>query len=205
MKAESIKDLKKIKIKDNKEPLVDVKKFVPDVIIALEKRRLKKEKTVYLRKTAAKMLKKASKLLPKDCKFKIKDGWRPLKEQEYYYRRLYNKFKKRNPKWSESQLRKTVNKWTFPPDAGIAPYHTTGGAIDLTICYPSEREWAMRTKKKPVSKRILKNRRFLKDIMEKVGFTNYALEWWHFSYGDSGWAHRTGRKTTLYGPTKPKP
>ncbi len=43
------------------------------------------------------------------------------------------------------------------------------------------------------------NRRILIDAMTAAGFTNYPGEWWHWSYGDSGWALRTGRKTALYG------
>lgn len=44
-----------------------------------------------------------------------------------------------------------------------------------------------------------RNRRLLIDVMTAVGFTNYPGEWWHWSYGDSGWALRTGRDTAIYG------
>lgn len=44
-----------------------------------------------------------------------------------------------------------------------------------------------------------RNRRILIDAMKAAGFTNYPGEWWHWSYGDSGWALRTGRKTAIYG------
>ena len=32
-----------------------------------------------------------------------------------------------------------------------------------------------------------------------VGFSNCRDEWWHYSYGDAGWAVRTGSSTCPYG------
>jgi D-alanyl-D-alanine dipeptidase len=199
MKGEPIRDLKKIKVKDNGEPLVDVKKICPKIIIGLEPSRLKKEKSIFVRKRVAEMLKKAQKLLPDGYNFKIQDGWRPLKEQERYYFRDFRKLQKKNPNWPVSHLKKELNKWVFPPDAGIVPWHATGGAVDLTICYPNGRSLPMKSKKEKLPAKILKNRKLMKDIMGKVGFTNYSFEYWHFSYGDSGWALRTKRKTAIYG------
>jgi len=199
MKGEPLKALKKIKIKDNGEPLVDIKKFCPQVIIGLEKHRLRKEKSIFVRETVAKMLKRAQKFLPPGYKFKILDGWRPLKEQKRYYFKKLREFQKKHPNWSSSRLRREVNKWIFPPDVGIPPWHTTGGAIDLTISYPNGKSIPMKSKKDKLPERVLKNRKLLKEIMEKVGFTNYQFEWWHFSYGDTGWALRKRKKTAIYG------
>lgn len=199
MKGESIKNLKKIKIRDNGESTVDFKKVCPKIIIGLIPRRLKKEKSLYARKTVAKMLKKAQRFLPKCYQFKIIDAWRPLKEQRKYYFQELKKLRKKHSNWSESPLKKELNKWVFPPDVGIPPAHCTGGAIDLTICYKNGRSLPMESKKAKLSPKILKNRQLLKNIMEKVGFTHYPLEWWHFSYGDSGWALRKNRKTAIYG------
>ena len=47
------------------------------------------------------------------------------------------------------------------------------------------------------------NRRLLRDAMEAAGFSNYEEEWWHYSYGDSGWALRTNRETAFFGRTAP--
>ena len=33
------------------------------------------------------------------------------------------------------------------------------------------------------------------------GLTNYPSEYWHWSYGDQGWAYRTGANQALYGVT----
>jgi len=34
--------------------------------------------------------------------------------------------------------------------------------------------------------------------LDLTGLTNYLGEWWHWSYGASGWALRVGAKTALY-------
>jgi hypothetical protein len=35
--------------------------------------------------------------------------------------------------------------------------------------------------------------------MESTGLTNYVGEWWHWSYGDQGWALRVGSPVAYYG------
>ena len=43
-----------------------------------------------------------------------------------------------------------------------------------------------------------RNRDLLKSILEPTGLTNYADEWWHWSYGDNGWALRVGADNAIY-------
>ena len=69
-----------IKIKDNHEPLVNIKKFCPKLET--------KGKTLYLRKTVIKMLCNAIKYLPADTTFIIGDAWRSQKIQL----EIYNNF-----------------------------------------------------------------------------------------------------------------
>jgi len=45
-------------------------------------------------------------------------------------------------------------------------------------------------------------RMMLVETMYGVGFSNCRDEYWHFSYGDSGWAVRTGEKECPYGSAK---
>jgi len=39
----------------------------------------------------------------------------------------------------------------------------------------------------------------LVDAMLSVGFSNCRDEWWHYSYGDAGWAVRMGETECRYG------
>ena len=41
-------------------------------------------------------------------------------------------------------------------------------------------------------------RELLINIMTKVGFVNYPLEWWHWSYGDRYWA-AVNKTESIYG------
>jgi D-alanyl-D-alanine dipeptidase len=44
-----------------------------------------------------------------------------------------------------------------------------------------------------------RNRNMLIRLMSGFGFANYRREWWHWSYGDWGWALANRRKP-IYGP-----
>jgi D-alanyl-D-alanine dipeptidase len=43
------------------------------------------------------------------------------------------------------------------------------------------------------------SRSLLRSVLEPTGLTNYVDEWWHWSYGDNGWALRVGAEHALYG------
>ena len=43
------------------------------------------------------------------------------------------------------------------------------------------------------------NRDILLHTLLGVGFSNCRDEWWHYSYGDAGWAVRTERNECIYG------
>jgi D-alanyl-D-alanine dipeptidase len=43
----------------------------------------------------------------------------------------------------------------------------------------------------------------LHDAMLNAGFSNCRDEWWHYSYGDAGWAVRTGRSICMFGYVEP--
>lgn len=195
--------LKKIKIKDNGEPLVPLKKYCPKIFIEFwRKEDLAREKTLYARHTVVKMLKKAQDLLPEGITFKVRDAWRPLSSQQRNYFKAIEKNRKKHPRWPNSRLRREVNKLVFPPDAGIPPGHTTGAALDLTLCYKNGHSLSMRSFQKRSENSAKRNRELLKKIMESVGFLNYPAEWWHFSYGDISWAYRVNKKTAFYGGIK---
>ena len=44
-----------------------------------------------------------------------------------------------------------------------------------------------------------RHRRILAGALSSAGLTNYAGEWWHWSYGEPGWAVRTGHPLAIYG------
>lgn len=215
---EPIREVDKIRIIECGEPLVSVPRHHGGVLLHPEPDRMGKPRIFYLRKTVASMIHRAHKLLPARHKLLIWSTYRTPEYQRFIYDDLYEGFKKDHPKWPENILRRQTNRFMHPPDAKTPPGHCTGGAVDLTIVGPDRKELDMtspygkeREEMRPVaatydpklSEKARKNRKMLIDVMTKAGFTNYAGEWWHWSYGDSCWAWRLRRKTAIYGIAQP--
>lgn len=217
MHGEPLEEIRKIRIQDNREPLVKIAGVFNHVSLKPyhHGQKAKEVKSFYVRQTVGLMLKKAEELLPENVHILLIDGWRSREAQKKLYSQVYNRLKGENPAWRESILRRVVNEFVFPPDAGVVPYHATGGSVDVTLCWPNGRRLAMWSHKMRPEKQtrlntpglprnVQKNRLILKTVMEQVGFTNYPSEWWHWSYGCSGWAVRTGRQVAIYGEIKPE-
>jgi zinc D-Ala-D-Ala dipeptidase len=160
-----------------------------------------------VRETVAKMLKNASGLLPEGLTFLLRCGHRPISVQKEMWDKTFQKFKDQFPSYSDLEVRKEASKFVCPPD--IIPPHSTGGALDLSICdYQGElldmgTEFGTQTEKsytecEDISLDAKKNRDLLVKVMSEVGFANYPTEWWHWSYGDRYWA-AINKKESIYG------
>jgi len=198
-----------INIKECKEPLVDLKKYCPGVIIDLELWRRKKEKTFYLRRSVAKMINKARSYLPKGITFIIGDAWRPQYVQQKIYKGFIVWVSKKNPSWSKEKVIKEVSKFVAPAQGKFVSGHMTGGAIDLSIIRNGQR-LPMKSKKltyeenalssqSKLPKYIQVNRQMMFNALLKSGLSNYPKEYWHWSYGDIQWAKRKKKKVAIYG------
>lgn len=212
--VEPISKLNKIKIRDNGEPLVDLTRHCPQIAFNTEPDFWGDRRLFYARRTVADMLNRAQSFLPKGYKLYITSSYRTLDKQRKIYQRVYRRFKRAHPEWPENILKRQVNRFVHPPDIPTPPGHCTGGAIDLTLSGPDGKElnmtapykWGTRNSRKVaatnangITKQARRNRQLLVEAMSRAGFTNYAGEWWHWSYGDSCWAWRLGRKTAIYG------
>jgi len=199
---EPVVAIDRIPIQENGEPLVD-----------LEKEGFKAKKPpAFARKTVAGMLKEAASMLPEGHSLLIRGAFRSLEHQRTMYENFIKRLTGEHSDWPKSRIRREANKFLAPPDSGHPPGHTTGGAVDLTIVGPDGEEldmtstieevhWtlAMPTYSKHATPRAAKNRQLLVDVMTSVGFSNYPGEWWHYSYGESAWALRTGAPYAVYG------
>jgi D-alanyl-D-alanine dipeptidase len=54
-----------------------------------------------------------------------------------------------------------------------------------------------------LSDAVRRNRDIMAQALLDVGITNYPSEYWHWSYGDQGWAYRGGHPHAIYGPITP--
>lgn len=199
-----------IQIRESNELMVDLKRACLGIFIDFWKSRLKKEKTVYLRKSVAEKLNLAKNFLPKNMTFIIGDAWRPKHIQEKILKRFYHKFKRKHPEWSEKRIIKEVNQYAAPAAGNVVSGHMTGGAVDLRICYLDGRKVPLKShtlsyqenalsNQPELPKYIRKNREIMFNALEKIGLSNVPNEFWHWSFGDIGWARRNKQKYAIYG------
>ena len=195
-----------VPIRENGEPLVDLGKAAPEIEV--------RDCPALARRTVVELLRKAERLLPEGYRLKVKTAHRSLEHQREMYDGLLRQLAHKHPDWPNSRLRREANKFLAPPDAKHPPGHTTGGAVDVAIVGTDGKELDMRssipgrqtegmttlpTYSRNASPRAAKNRQMLVDAMSAAGFSNYPGEWWHWSYGDSAWALRTGHPYAVYG------
>ena len=78
-----------------------------------------------------------------------------------------------------------------------------GNPVD--VCSPLDRQnhHAFRTFASGLSDKAAENRRVLIKSMLEGGLTNYPSEYWHWTYGDQGWAYRSGHANAIYGRVTP--
>jgi D-alanyl-D-alanine dipeptidase len=200
----------KIVIRENREPLVDVRRFCPNVVVKLGRGRMAREKTAYLRRSVAAMLGAASKRLPKGQQFIINDAWRPAFIQCQIFFDFVKKGERRYPGLSRAARMREIKKYVAPWKGVNASGHMSGGAIDLRIVDTRGRKIPMRSRGLSYKENALsdqpklpavqkRNRALLSAALLAAGFSNYPLEYWHWSFGDYQWARRNGKPVAKYG------
>ncbi|MBI4948157.1 D-alanyl-D-alanine carboxypeptidase family protein [Candidatus Berkelbacteria bacterium] len=227
---EPMKALDKVKIIENNEPLVDIRKSCPLVKFP-DDAGTPDGMTPFLRQTAAQMLDQASRKLPSGYQLYALSAFRSFQRQKSLWYQHYDLHKKLHPSWPESALRRAANKYAAPVDRPAPPGHCTGAAIDVVLqksdgsfvdvlpdcgkdtasVHRNNRvfdnlslnqvsEWKLGATWAPkLPEDVKKLRMILIETMLGVGFSNCRDEYWHFSYGDSGWAVRVGVKECPYG------
>ena len=178
----------------------------------------------YLRKGVVQRLENAQDILQKryaGYRLKIFDGYRPLSVQsfmiEYDSNRLAQEIYKKSFLALEEQdriyIEKKVGSFWSPIADDVAqnpPPHSTGGAVDLTLCDADGIALDMGSEVDELvdassasfydnsATLYEKNRNLLQSVMLEVGFTQLPTEWWHFSYGDQLWAVDKKKKFAHY-------
>ena len=136
-------------------------------------------------------------LLPGGFSLIVLDGWRSLEEQQ----RLLDYY--------GSPARDGGFVAPIEPTAARPP-HTTGGAVDLTLCwqgvalglgtdYDTFGEAASLGAFEDESDELVRRlRRLMAGVLDASGMICYHREWWHWSYGDDVWASATDN-AAIYG------
>ncbi len=203
---EPMSALNKVKLIENHEPLVDVRKACPGT-------RVSRRCVPYLRETVADMVNNAQTLLPSGYTFWVRTALRTIEMQRDGYLNFYRALETEHPDWSYATLRRRTNQYFAPVDEKAPPGHTTGGAVDVGLITPSGRPaeltrpyefWeGAATFIEGLTPAARRNRMTLYEAMMGAGFSNCEDEFWHYSYGDAAWAVRTGVDTCCYGLIEP--
>jgi len=204
--------VKRVSVQESNEPLVDFLLEFPQLSFDLDRHHVQKQsKSIsHGRREVGEKLVQAQALLPNGLKLLVKECYRPMWVQKYFWDGYTNSLRKKFPDWSENQIYNECSKLNAPLD--VAP-HTTGGAVDLTLidetgrwldmgtefnASPLETENATYTEAENISSEAKVNRKILADAMGSVGFVNYPTEWWHWSYGDKYWALMINKPHAIY-------
>jgi D-alanyl-D-alanine dipeptidase len=209
--GEPLARLRAVPIKDNGEPFVDPRTLSKRLHFAAKHPKFPDmPRTPEVRRRVAEMIARAAESLPPGTDITIIEGYRPLHQQRFMYEELRAEFVRKHPEWSRATLHRVTNQMSAPHGDPSPPPHTTGGAVDLCLCRASDLEYldmtspfawdetSAPTRMKGLSPEAVANRRLLIGTLEAVGLTSYAGEWWHWSYGDQGWALRTGAAKAVY-------
>lgn len=208
--GEPVEELVKIPIEDNGEPLVDVFAVCPQLSWMEKGPRFDFPRSGLARESVARMLAHAQSLLPEGLRLHIVGAFRPFEIQQKMYHKARAELKEQHPDWDEEYLTEYINVFSAPPIRETPPPHTTGGAVDLGIVdasgerldmiSPFEMGWdSAPTALEGLSDTARANRDLLIDVLTQSGLTNFPGEWWHWSWGEPGWALRTGEPVALYG------
>jgi D-alanyl-D-alanine dipeptidase len=184
------------------EPLVDLCKACPRLVV--------KAVPTFIRVSVAQMLNRAQALLPPDRRIRVSAALRTLEQQSRGYWAHYRSLAEKHPEWPHSILRREANKFWHPPDMKAVPGHCTGGAVDVTLLDETGEPLDMTsadpegantqaTYTRHLTPVAQANRDLLIRVMLEAGFSNCYDEWWHWSYGDAGWACRLGYPHAIYG------
>lgn len=208
--AEDQDELDAVAIEECGEPLVDFLALAPTLVFAPQHPVFEFPRVHLLRESVAQMLAVAAQNVPAGLRLQIVEGYRPIAVQRAHFAHALEEAKKRFPDADEATIAREAGRYSAPPDAKTPPPHLTGGAVDLELIGENgerldftspfdildQKSAAMAAR--GLSEVAEKNRALLRRVLEPTGLTNYADEWWHWSYGDNGWALRVGAKSALY-------
>jgi len=141
------------------------------------------------------------------------DGWRSMALQRALYDDYGTKLRTESG-LSGIALTARLRKFVCDPDrTDRDPAHTTGGAVDLTLCDRDGDPLDMGSEFDELSDRshpgyydngpttgdaLYSTRRaLLLSAMSEAGFVRLDTEWWHFEYGTDLWAEETGEETVF--------
>lgn len=150
-------------------------------------------------------------LLNKDKKLFVRSAWRSFEHQRQLRESSYSSIRKKFPSKESKEINKIVSYYIAPEKKST---HSTGGALDALIydmkadqildfgtnqgykielserCYPYHPD---------ISPEAKINRKLLIDLFENEDFVCDWKEYWHFDFGNIGWAIEKKKNHAIFG------
>ena len=215
MKYDKIPDIQRLFSRDeiNSIPIQECGEILVDIPITekilYREGEGKKWLIAKLRESTNQMLILASKHLPPGYKIMVMSAYIPIWMQQEVWDRKMIKTKLQNPEVTDQTELEILNrKYAAYPKFG-AP-HNTGGSVDVIILDEKNNPLDMgspfgdvgkpnHTRYQDITHEQINNRQILYWVMINAGFLNSnPFEWWHYSYGDRGWAIYKGESLAIY-------
>lgn len=167
---------------------------------------------IWLRSEVVERLTRAAEALRGDgLALLVWDGWRPLSLQRHLWDE-YRRSLAASTGLEGEALDARAREFVAPVTDEETPAHSTGGAVDLSLCSSqgvaidmggefdeltdrSHPDFYERPALTPGELGYRDRRRLLHRVMSDQGFERMPSEWWHFEYGTPSWAQWTGRQT----------
>ncbi len=212
---EPVSELCSIPIHENGEPLIEFLPLSPKLYWTPRHPVFAYERLRVARKSVAERLADAANRLPEGIRLAVVEGWRAPEIQRQMHEATRERLRREHPDWSNEHLEEAVHRFSAPMDEEVPPPHTTGGAVDVHLVdehgeildfispYSLMDPGGAPADAEGLSPEARRNRELLRSVMLAAGLTNYPSEWWHWSYGDQGWAYRGGHPHALYGAVEP--
>jgi D-alanyl-D-alanine dipeptidase len=122
----------RVAITDNGEPLVDIRN-IPALAADQTRADVQQlsDNPFQVRTEVAERLAGAQTRLPGGYQIQVKEGWRPVWVQQQLWDLCLEQLRSSKPDLSPEQLKRENARFVAPP--GIAPPHSTGGAVDVVL------------------------------------------------------------------------
>jgi D-alanyl-D-alanine dipeptidase len=199
-----------ISVKDNGEKLVDLYDYAGG-----RGSKLRTQPGVQVREGVADKLINAQLFLDDDKFLYIVEGYRSEKRQKELWDYECSTLKNRHSEWSKEKIELEASK-LFSPPGSVMP-HAAGAAVDVTLVNSEGEIFDLGTQinedaestenrtytlTQGLTEKQMENRMLLIDAMNNSQFTNYATEWWHWSFGDQYWAFTHKQPFAVYDKLK---
>ena len=196
-------------IKDDHSPLISLNESGFNLIFEPS---IKKDYKYLVREAVFDKIGRISKRLDREDKtLIIRSAWRSFEHQRLLWESRVDSLKNEYPNRQIEEIEELVSYFIAPPDQST---HSTGGAVDALIfdlkndcimrfgtndglkinlndkCYPYHPY---------ITPEAKNNRKLLIGLFEKEDFVVDLKEYWHFDYGNVGWAIEKDKDHAIYG------